>query len=57
MASTMAVIELAQGPHARRDALPQDQRPVCFIDDLPVAFPKPVKLVPGPGKAGPIAPR
>jgi hypothetical protein len=57
LASTLALIDLANDKGTREEIHLRKTNGQWLVDDLPFAFPKPVKLVPGPGKAGPIAPR
>jgi hypothetical protein len=57
LASTLAIIDLTNDKGTREEIRLRKAAGTWRIDDLPFLFPKPVKLVDGPGKGGPVAPR
>ena len=56
LASTLVIIDVPGERDPREEMRFRKSAGKWTIDDLPFAFPKPVQMVPGPGKAGPIAP-
>lgn len=56
LASTLVIIDMAGDRDAREEMRFRKASGKWVIDDLPFAFPKQPQLVPGPGKAGPVAP-
>ncbi|CAN5667881.1 hypothetical protein BH09PLA1_BH09PLA1_17620 [soil metagenome] len=57
LASTLVVIDLPNDKGTREEMHFRKTADKWLIDDLPFAFPKPVKVVDAPGRPGPAAPR